>query len=71
MPREELIQPCGDHRLSNRVGHTRDFGYAVFGKVVKGQEVVDKIAQVPTQNMGPYQNVPVKPVVILSAKILP
>jgi len=49
----------------------RDFGYAVFGKVVKGQEVVDKIAQVPTQNMGPYQNVPVKPVVILSAKILP
>ncbi|PKH23868.1 peptidylprolyl isomerase A [Enterobacterales bacterium CwR94] len=49
----------------------RDFGYAVFGKVVKGMEVAEKITQVPTQNVGPYQNVPVKPVVILSAKVLP
>ncbi|PLV61063.1 peptidylprolyl isomerase A [Erwinia sp. B116] len=49
----------------------RDFGYAVFGKVVKGMDVADKIAQVPTQNVGPYQNVPVTPVVILSAKVLP
>lgn len=49
----------------------RDFGYAVFGKVVKGQDVADKISQVPAQNVGPYQNVPVKPVVILSAKVLP
>jgi len=49
----------------------RDFGYAVFGKVVKGMDIVDKIAQVPTKNVGPYQNVPAKPVVILSAKVLP
>ncbi|WP_410013251.1 peptidylprolyl isomerase A [Sodalis sp. C49] len=49
----------------------RDFGYAVFGKVVKGMDVADKIAQVPTKNVGPYQNVPVKPVTILSAKIMP
>ncbi|TCV93646.1 peptidylprolyl isomerase A [Biostraticola tofi] len=49
----------------------RDFGYAVFGKIVKGIDVVDKIAQVPTKNVGPYQNVPVKPIVILSAKIMP
>lgn len=49
----------------------RDFGYAVFGKVVKGMEVVDKISQVPTSNVGPYQNVPSKPIVILSAKVLP
>lgn len=49
----------------------RDFGYAVFGKVVKGMDVVDKISQVPTHDVGLYQNVPVKPVVILSAKILP
>ncbi|NDL64491.1 peptidylprolyl isomerase A [Acerihabitans arboris] len=48
----------------------RDFGYAVFGKVVNGMDVADKIAQVPTKNVGPYQNVPVKPVTILSAKIV-
>ncbi|KAB8312357.1 peptidylprolyl isomerase A [Erwinia endophytica] len=49
----------------------RDFGYAVFGKVVKGLDVADKISQLPTQNVGPYQNVPVKQVTIISAKVLP
>lgn len=49
----------------------RDFGYAVFGKVVKGMDVADKISQVQSHDVGPYQNVPTKPVVILSAKVLP
>jgi peptidyl-prolyl cis-trans isomerase A (cyclophilin A) len=42
-------------------------GYAVFGRVVKGMEVVDKIATAPTANKGRYSNVPVEPIVIKKA----
>jgi cyclophilin family peptidyl-prolyl cis-trans isomerase len=45
------------------------WGYAVFGKVIKGTEVVDKIKQVSTRNHGPHQNVPAQPVIIESATI--
>ena len=40
------------------------FGYAVFGKVTSGMDVVDAIAKVKTGDAGPHQNVPVKAVVI-------
>ena len=40
------------------------FGYAVFGKVTAGMEVVDAIAKVKTGSAGPHQNVPETPVVI-------
>ncbi|MBQ6136881.1 MAG: peptidyl-prolyl cis-trans isomerase [Kiritimatiellae bacterium] len=40
------------------------FGYAVFGRVTDGMEVVDRIAKVRTGFSGPYQNVPEEPVVI-------
>ena len=46
------------------------FGYAVFGKVVEGSDVVDKIKAVPTGNKGPFQNVPNTPVLIQSASLL-
>lgn len=46
------------------------YGYAVFGKVVSGMDVIDKIVAVPTKTVGPYQNVPVNPVVIENAKLL-
>jgi len=46
------------------------WGYAVFGKVIKGKEVVDKIRAVPTGNKGGHQNVPTTPVVIESAAIV-
>ncbi len=45
-------------------------GYAVFGKVISGTEVVDKIKSVPTGNKGPFQNVPTTPVVITSATLV-
>ncbi|MDH4392368.1 MAG: peptidylprolyl isomerase [Aquabacterium sp.] len=44
-------------------------GYAVFGKVIDGMDVVDKIRMVPVGNKGPYQNVPVTPVVIKQATL--
>lgn len=44
-------------------------GYAVFGKVVSGMEVVDKIRAVPTGNKGGHQNVPLEPVTIKSATL--
>ena len=47
------------------------WGYAVFGKVVQGIDVVQKIALVPTGNAGPHQNVPTTPVLIESVKLLP
>ena len=44
---------------------TRDFGYAVFGKVVDGMDVVDAIAGVTTGNKGGHQDVPVETVKIV------
>lgn len=42
-------------------------GYAVFGQVIAGQEVVDKIRQVPTGRQGMYSDVPLRPVTIIAA----
>jgi len=46
---------------------SRDFGYAVFGQVVDGMDVVDAIAAVQTGNRGMHQDVPVEPVTIIKA----
>ncbi len=44
-------------------------GYAVFGEVVEGMDIVDKIRKVPTSNKGFHQDVPVEPVLIKQATI--
>ena len=60
-----------NHRDNDFLDHgSRDFGYAVFAKVVRGMDVVDQIAQVPTGNRTMMQNVPLQPVKIVSAKKL-
>jgi peptidyl-prolyl cis-trans isomerase A (cyclophilin A) len=46
-------------------------GYAVFGKVVQGLDVIDKIKGAPTGTKGMYQNVPQTPIIINSATLAP
>lgn len=46
-------------------------GYCVFGKVIKGADVVDRIRATATADRGEHQNVPIKPILITSAKIVP
>jgi cyclophilin family peptidyl-prolyl cis-trans isomerase len=46
------------------------WGYAVFGKVLSGMDVVMKISQVPTGNVGPFGDVPKEPVLIESATLV-
>ena len=55
-----------DHRGKNPQG----WGYAVFGKVTKGMDVVKKIEAVQTGNAGMHQNVPVKDVVITKMEVI-
>ena len=48
----------------------RGYGYAVFGKVTAGMDVVDKIKEVKTRTMGMNENMPVEPVKIVSVRQL-
>jgi peptidyl-prolyl cis-trans isomerase A (cyclophilin A) len=48
----------------------RDYGYAVFGRVTDGMEVIDKIARVGTGTRKGYQDAPLEDVVIVSARRL-
>lgn len=56
-----------DHR-GKQSGRT--WGYAVFGRVIEGMDVVDEIRFVETEARGPHQDVPVEPVVIESVEVL-
>ena len=49
--------------------NSRAWGYAVFGRVTEGMEVVDEIRFVQTARVGPYSDVPVEPVIIESVEV--
>ena len=57
--------------LNHRGKSFEGWGYAVFGQVVDGMNVVDAIADVPRGNRGPYGDVPVDPVVMKRVTLLP
>ena len=54
--------------LNFRASNPQGFGYAVFGKLTEGLDVLDRIAAVPTGNVGPHGDVPREPVVIVSIR---
>ena len=59
-----------DNDFLNHSGKTmQGWGYAVFGKVVEGEEVLHKIRAVPTTSKAGHQDVPVEPVVIESVVV--
>jgi peptidyl-prolyl cis-trans isomerase B (cyclophilin B) len=65
-----FINVADNRSLNFRFPTADGYGYAVFGKVVKGMDVVNRIVKVPTGSVGPHQNVPATPVVIEHAHIL-
>lgn len=56
--------------LNHTAPNPQGWGYAVFGKITAGQNVVDEIARVPTSTHGFYGDVPVDDIVIEKAEIL-
>ncbi|HBA88927.1 MAG TPA: cyclophilin [Geobacter sp.] len=63
-----FVNVVDNNFLNHRPGGPQAYGYAVFGKVLEGMDVVDKIAAVQTGMQKGFQNVPVTPVVIKSVK---
>jgi cyclophilin family peptidyl-prolyl cis-trans isomerase len=57
--------------LDHTTPSDRGWGYAVFGKVLQGFDIVEKIGTTPTGRSGPFQDVPTTPVLIESVKLLP
>lgn len=60
------INVANNAGLDHRGFGPEDFGYAVFGRVLDGMDVVDKIAMVPTTTRDGMESVPVTPVIIKS-----
>lgn len=72
-PHSATAQFFINHRDNANLDYTSsdNWGYAVFGKVIEGMDVVDTIAAVPTGLQGGRQNVPREPVLIESVTRLP
>jgi peptidyl-prolyl cis-trans isomerase B (cyclophilin B) len=64
-----FINVADNDFLNHTAPTSSGWGYCVFGKVVEGMDVVDKIKAVPTTSRAGHQDVPVEPVVILQATV--
>ncbi len=60
-----------DNDFLNHSGkNTQGWGYAVFGKVTEGMDIVDKMAAVKTTSFGPYGDVPAEDIVLIKAEVV-
>jgi cyclophilin family peptidyl-prolyl cis-trans isomerase len=57
-------------KLDHRGYAPEDFGYAVFGRVLSGMDVCDRIAASKTRRSGPHEDVPVEPVIIKGVRVI-
>jgi peptidyl-prolyl cis-trans isomerase B (cyclophilin B) len=61
---------CKDNSfLDHRDTSSRGYGYAVFGRVIEGMDVVRRIEKTPTGTKGSYRDVPVEDILIVSVEI--
>lgn len=65
-----FINTVDNDFLNHKSKSPQGWGYAVFGRVVEGIDVVDEISRVKTVSRGMHRDIPVEPVVIVSAKRL-
>ena len=63
-----FINTKDNNFLNFKAPRGSEWGYAVFGKVIGGKKVVDKIEKSVTFNKGGYSDVPVKPIIIIKAE---
>ena len=64
-----FINTSNNRRLDHRNATTAGYGYAVFGRVIDGMDVVDRIRRVRTTRKGQFQDVPAEPVVIKTVRM--
>jgi cyclophilin family peptidyl-prolyl cis-trans isomerase len=57
--------------LDHKARTLKDFGFCVFGEVVSGMDVIEKIAAAPVEKRPAMENLPVNPVVITKARVVP
>ena len=62
-----FINTVDNDFLDYRSSTPQGFGYCVFGQVIEGMDVVDKIAKAATTSRNGHQDVPVEPIIILKA----
>lgn len=66
-----FINVADNDPLNFREPTPQGYGYAVFGRVIKGMDVVQRIAKSATATMGQFENVPRSAITINSLKIIP